>query len=156
MKKNNNSLSPFHSRLISILQDDVEGWAKKIGVSATNIRTNWFKGSYPGADKLIKIIELSGVSANLLLTGQEQKYNIPSNGYATREIQHIENSAAANKELNEYLKKENKELKRKVKNLTEEFQKFIKKHMEYRRREDPEDLDVAALRKYPKEKSSFD
>ena len=109
----------------------------------------YLNGSMPGPIKIIKIAEAGNVSTGWLLTGHEPKSNPPPNGYTTEGIQNLKDLAAANKKLNDHLEQENKELKRKVKNLTEEFQKFIKKYTEYRRRGDPEDLDVGALRKYP-------
>lgn len=63
----------FHKRLSEILEGDVPGWAKKLKVSSSLIRDRWFKGSYPGTDKLIKLIEISGVSADWLLFGKGEK-----------------------------------------------------------------------------------
>ena len=65
--ENTNNYSEFHKKLIKLLEKDVPGWAEKLGVSETNIRTNWFKGSYPGADKLIKLVE-NGVDVGNLLS----------------------------------------------------------------------------------------
>lgn len=69
--KNNYNLSDFHKRFIPLLENEIKEWAKKIGVSEQNIRDNWFKGSYPRVDKIIKFLEMSGESADYLLTGKE-------------------------------------------------------------------------------------
>jgi transcriptional regulator with XRE-family HTH domain len=69
-KINYKSVSPFHDRLFELMKDDVDMWAEKIGVSASLIRDKWFKGSFPGADKLMKICEVSGKSASWILFGE--------------------------------------------------------------------------------------
>ena len=53
-----------------IFNGKVPEWAKKLEMSETNIRTNYLKGgSYPGADKLIKLAE-HGVSIDWLISGE--------------------------------------------------------------------------------------
>lgn len=65
------SISPFHDRLYSIIGDDVQGWAKKLKVTPATISNRWYKGSFPTADKVIKLVELSKVSSEWLLEGKE-------------------------------------------------------------------------------------
>ncbi len=66
----NNSSDTFHGRLRMIFNGKVPEWAKKLEMSETNIRTNYLKGgSYPGADKLIKLAE-HGVSIDWLISGE--------------------------------------------------------------------------------------
>jgi len=83
---------------------------------------------------------------NLEVTGKSSE-NKNSQGYTDREIQHMENSAAANKELNEYLKNENKKLKRQVEVLMVTIEKLKKSWVDGRRQGDAEGLDVKSLRK---------
>ena len=63
------SITPFHDRLYETIGSDIPGWSKKIGVTPATVRDKWFKGSYPGADKIIKICNVTGKSANWLLHG---------------------------------------------------------------------------------------
>lgn len=68
----NNRLSPFHQKLISLLENDVKGWANKLDVSESVIRDRWFKGSYPGVDKIIKLATvIKKIDLNSLLIGRE-------------------------------------------------------------------------------------
>jgi len=66
-KYNYKSLDPFHDRLFNLLKGDVAGWAKRLGVTESTIRDRWFKGSYPGADKIIRICTETNKSPNWLL-----------------------------------------------------------------------------------------
>ncbi len=75
----------FHQRLKKLLGGDVKGWAIKLGVSESNIRDRWFKGSYPGTDKIIKILEHSDVSPEWLLTGKNNQEALNS-GSSTETI----------------------------------------------------------------------
>jgi transcriptional regulator with XRE-family HTH domain len=67
-----NSASPFHDRLLDLIGDDVAGWSKRLGVTQGTITGRWFKGSFPGTDKIIKICEEARVSADWLLNGKER------------------------------------------------------------------------------------
>lgn len=58
----------FTDRLREILKTQKKTWwREKLGVSQSLIGSRWEKGSFPRADKLIKILLLSGYSANWLL-----------------------------------------------------------------------------------------
>jgi transcriptional regulator with XRE-family HTH domain len=75
MENNDKSITPFHNRLKELLGKDVSGWAKKLGVNESTIRDRWFKGSYPGADKIIRIVEETGIPCDRLLFGTSQANN---------------------------------------------------------------------------------
>lgn len=65
----------FKQRLFEILNRKTQvWWAEKIGISQSVISNSYYKGTFPRADKLMKIIQLSGVSANWLLFGKGAKY----------------------------------------------------------------------------------
>jgi transcriptional regulator with XRE-family HTH domain len=67
--------SAFKNRLIEILNQETQvWWADRIGISQSVISNSYYKGSFPRTDKLMKIIQLSGVSANWLLFGKGAKY----------------------------------------------------------------------------------
>lgn len=70
-KSNNNEIKikPIHKRLKEILKDEVTLWTRRLGVTDTAIR-NWFKGSYPGVDKLLKMHKF-GLDINYILFGGE-------------------------------------------------------------------------------------
>jgi transcriptional regulator with XRE-family HTH domain len=71
----NQSFSGFKQRLFDILNQKTQvWWAEKIGISQSVISNSYYKGTFPRADKLMKIIQLSGVSANWLLFGKGAKY----------------------------------------------------------------------------------
>jgi len=65
----------FQERLKEVL-DMRQGiwWEKQLGVSNSLIGSRWKKGTLPRADKLIKICQLTGVSANWLFLGIEPKF----------------------------------------------------------------------------------
>lgn len=68
-------LSAFKNRLIEILNQKTQvWWADRIGISQSVISNSYYKGTFPRSDKLMKIIQLSGVSANWLLFGIGAKY----------------------------------------------------------------------------------
>ena len=69
-KLNYKSISPFHDRLHSVIGDDVQAWAKKLDVTPATITNRWYKWSYPTVDKVIKLVEISGVSSDWLLEGK--------------------------------------------------------------------------------------
>ena len=73
-KLNYKSISPFHDRLFWLIGGNVDWWAEQIGVSASLIRDKWFKGSFPGVDKIIKICEITGIGADRILLGKEISY----------------------------------------------------------------------------------
>jgi len=54
------------------MESDVKGWAKKLGVSESVIRDRWFKGSYPGVDKIIKLADDYDIDLNVFLVGKEK------------------------------------------------------------------------------------
>ena len=65
----------FKERLFEILNQKTQvWWAEKIGISQSVISNSYYKGTFPRSDKLMKIIQLSGVSANWLLFGKGAKY----------------------------------------------------------------------------------
>lgn len=67
--------SAFKNRLIEILNQNTQvWWADRIGISQSVISNSYYKGTFPRTDKLMKIIQLSGVSANWLLFGKGAKY----------------------------------------------------------------------------------
>ncbi len=67
--------SAFKKRLIEILNQRTQvWWANHIGISQSVISNSYYKGTFPRTDKLMKIIQLSGVSANWLLFGKGAKY----------------------------------------------------------------------------------
>jgi hypothetical protein len=67
-QKINKAEKEFTDRLREILKTQKKTWwREKIGVSQSLIGSRWEKGSFPRADKLIKILLLSGYSANWLL-----------------------------------------------------------------------------------------
>ena len=71
----NQQFSAFKSRLIEILNQKTQvWWADRIGISQSVISNSYYKGTFPRTDKLMKIIQLSGVSANWLLFGKGAKY----------------------------------------------------------------------------------
>lgn len=76
VKTNDNQLfSAFKKRLIEILNQKTQiWWADHIGISQSVISNSYYKGTFPRTDKLMKIILLSGVSANWLLFGTGAKY----------------------------------------------------------------------------------
>lgn len=76
-KINYKSISPFHDRLYSIIGDDVQDWARKLQVTPSTISNRWYRGSFPTADKVIKLVELSGVSSDWLLEGKEVRCTLP-------------------------------------------------------------------------------
>ena len=58
----------FTDRLREIINTQKKTWwREKLGVSQSLIGSRWEKGSFPRADKLIKLLLLSGYSANWLL-----------------------------------------------------------------------------------------
>lgn len=58
----------FTDRLREIISTQKKTWwREKLGVSQSLIGSRWEKGSFPRADKLIKLLLLSGFSANWLL-----------------------------------------------------------------------------------------
>jgi hypothetical protein len=58
----------FTDRLREIISTQKKTWwREKLGVSQSLIGSRWEKGSFPRADKLIKLLLLSGCSANWLL-----------------------------------------------------------------------------------------
>jgi hypothetical protein len=58
----------FTDRLREIISTQKKTWwREKLGVSQSLIGSRWEKGSFPRADKLIKLLLLSGYSANWLL-----------------------------------------------------------------------------------------
>jgi len=72
--ENKNICSEFTKRLIELFQEGlgrnyVSVWAKRISVSPQTIRDSWFKGGFPGADKIIRICKEADISANWLLLG---------------------------------------------------------------------------------------
>jgi hypothetical protein len=68
-------ISAFKNRLIEILNQKTQvWWADRIGISQSVISNSYYKGTFPRSDKLMKIIQLSGVSANWLLFGKGAKY----------------------------------------------------------------------------------
>lgn len=71
-KINYKSISPFHDRLYSIIGDDIQGWARRLDVTPATISNRWYKGSYPTTDKIIKLCEISGISATWLIEGSDQ------------------------------------------------------------------------------------
>jgi len=85
MKKTDKSISQFHGRLEKLLGKDFESISQLLGVSVSTIRDRWYKGSYPGADKIKIIIEKTGCSADWLLTGKE-----PVNEAASLFARHID------------------------------------------------------------------
>lgn len=65
----------FHNRFMEVLcTKPVSWWSEKLDVVPSLINARWKKGSYPNADNLIKICNLSGVSANWLLLGVGSKH----------------------------------------------------------------------------------
>ncbi len=71
----NQCFSAFKNRLIEILNQNTQvWWADRIGISQSVISNSYYKGTFPRTDKLMKIIQLSGVSANWLLFGKGAKY----------------------------------------------------------------------------------
>ena len=84
MKKYDYSASDFHKRLLSVFEKDIDGnllkndkiasyWSERLDVSESAIRDSWDKGSYPTIEKIIRLIEVAGVSANYLFTGKENE-----------------------------------------------------------------------------------
>ncbi len=70
----------FHNRFMEVLcMKPVAWWSEKLDVVPSLINGRWKKGSFPNADNLIKICQLSGVSANWLLLGIGPK-NIENKG----------------------------------------------------------------------------
>jgi transcriptional regulator with XRE-family HTH domain len=71
----NQCFSTFKHRLVEILNQKTQvWWADRIGISQSVISNSYYKGTFPRTDKLMKIIQLSGVSANWLLFGNGAKY----------------------------------------------------------------------------------
>jgi transcriptional regulator with XRE-family HTH domain len=65
----------FKNRFFEILNQKTQvWWAENIGISQSVISNSYYKGSFPRTDKLMKIIDVSGVSANWLLFGIGAKY----------------------------------------------------------------------------------
>lgn len=65
----------FKNRFFEILNQKTQSWwAENIGISQSAVSNSYYKGIFPRADKLLKIIDLSGVSANWLLFGIGAKY----------------------------------------------------------------------------------
>jgi len=65
----------FHQRLMEVLGTQKKAWwNRKLGVSNSLIASRWEKGGVPKADKIIRICQLAGVSANWLLLGVGPKY----------------------------------------------------------------------------------
>lgn len=65
----------FHQRLMEVLRMRKKSWwNKELGVSNSLIASRWEKGGVPKADKISKICQLTGVSANWLLLGVGPKY----------------------------------------------------------------------------------
>jgi transcriptional regulator with XRE-family HTH domain len=57
----------FFKRLMEILETEVQTWwAEKTNTSQSTVSNYWFKGKYPRADKILKILELKKISANWL------------------------------------------------------------------------------------------
>lgn len=64
------NLEGFKARFQKLMQNNTQAyWAEAIGISQSVISDRWKKGSMPRADKLLKFIEITGVSANWLLLG---------------------------------------------------------------------------------------
>jgi len=65
----------LHQRLIEVLRMRKKSWwNKELGVSNSLIASRWVKGGVPKADKIGKICQLTGISANWLLLGVGPKY----------------------------------------------------------------------------------
>lgn len=74
-KDDDHHFSAFKKRLMSILNQRTQvWWAEHIGISQSVVSNSYYKGTFPRTDKLMKIIQLSGVSANWLLFGKGAKY----------------------------------------------------------------------------------
>ncbi|MCG7851600.1 MAG: helix-turn-helix domain-containing protein [Methanosarcinaceae archaeon] len=105
--------------------------------------------------KNISVENITKILATLSILNVGLKSGVPEKawadtkpkGYTNREIQRMEDLAAANKRLNEYLEKENKQLNQKIKELENEVQVLKKRWINGRRQGDPAELDVAVLRK---------
>ncbi len=65
----------FQTRFMEVLcMRPVAWWSEELGVVPSLINARWKKGSFPNADNLIKICNLSGISANWLLLGIGPKH----------------------------------------------------------------------------------
>lgn len=77
-KVNNNVealLKAFQKRFIQLLETQKPVyWAEHTGISKSLITNRWKEGSFPRADNIIKILQLSGFSANWLLLGHGRRY----------------------------------------------------------------------------------
>lgn len=67
--------------------------AKDIGITQSVI-TRWKQGSYPGIDKIEKLVDYFQVSSDLLIFGLEKKDDLPED-----QKQLIENYKKCNKEI---------------------------------------------------------
>ncbi len=65
----------FQQRLLEVLRTQRKTWwNKQLGVSGSLISARWEKGAPPKTDKILKICEITGISANWLLLGIGPKY----------------------------------------------------------------------------------
>ena len=81
----------FTDRLREIINTQKKTWwREKLGVSQSLIGSRWEKGSFPRADKLIKLLLLSGYSANWLLfnIGPKHLEDIEEEGEQLKDDRH--------------------------------------------------------------------
>lgn len=151
--------SQAKSTLVEILETKLRelNWkqavlAERSGVSPPVI-SRLLKGSkLIGVENITKILDTLGFINIGLKSGIPEKAWVDTKpkGYSTREIKRMEALEVANKKINEYLEKENKQLKQKVEKLENETRMLKKRWADGRREEDQEGLDVLALRKKEK------
>ena len=119
-------LSDFHKNLLDILNSigrSAKDIAKEIGVSESTIRDSWLaRGKYPPADKIIKLLELSGKKSWDLFPGEKpQEPAITPTIKSSAEIELMQKLIKSLEEHKtrleiayETLKKENDDLKAKL------------------------------------------
>lgn len=116
----NQHFNAFKNRLIEILNQKTQvWWADRIGISQSVISNSYYKGTFPRTDKLMKIIQLSGVSANWLLFGKGAKYmdDMDENAIDRRQDRKREQQIQILK-----IEAENQELKARIKALQRQLE----------------------------------
>ena len=73
-KKTAAQLQAFQQRFAELLETRKPAeWAEKTGISKSLVTNRWKEGSFPRADNMVKILMLSGYSANWLLLGHGRR-----------------------------------------------------------------------------------
>jgi transcriptional regulator with XRE-family HTH domain len=147
-RENIEHTTDFHRRLESLLGDNIPEQAQKIGVHETTVRVTWLQNeSYPTADNLIKICEVTKVSADWLLFGKENPAESPQeNPHAKL---YTEKEVVKMLDIKDGLINT---MDRQIKMLESQVSTLEKQIMASKRKNDPASIDVSSMRALPGKK----